>query len=680
MWLVDFFAAYWLVLKYMLYFAAVVILLSSIDDFFIDCYYWVRRLWRRLTVYRVHKPFDINELYKNPEKPIAILVPAWQESGVIGDMAALMASNFEYFNYHIFIGTYPNDPATQQDVDIVAQHYRNVYKVVNPLPGPTSKSDCLNRIIEYIFEFEKNFEMEFEVFVLHDAEDLIHPLELKLFNHLIRKNDLIQIPVFPFEREWYDLTNGHYEDEFAENHGKDLIVRESILGFVPSAGVGTGLSRNAIMKLKELHKGDVFLIGTLTEDYNLGYELFQEKMKLIFVRMPAEMEYVKTSGGEQRKSVKQQELITVREFFPSSFWKAVNQKSRWLIGIALQGWEKIGWSNSFITNYILYRDRKGIFTNLANVMAYILVISILLMNLYSKLTTDAWWFPPFIEEGTVIWYILIINFFFFLNRIFQRMYFTYIVYGARGSLMSFPRIVWGNFINFFAMWRAIKQFFGSKKTNTIPWDKTKHDFPVTVKFNKKLGDILSETGLIDQDTLRDALQEQKARHKPLGKLLVSKGVISDRQLAQAMALQNDLTYIDIDSDRVDTEAMAQFDRFDMLRYDLLLLKKEGALRPVISSGQVIDVKLEDIKERLAEAVELFISDERSIQALQKELLFPELTPVEFVQLHTILKQKMIPANMIDRILERRAEEGLDLIAACQAFGFLPEDQLKRIQA
>ena len=100
------------------------------------------------------------------------------------------------------------------------------------------------------------------------------------------------------------------------------------------------------------HHGEVFLIDTLTEDYSLGYELFHQNMKLIFVRVPAELEYTTRNQYGKTKNGKKQILITVREFFPSTFRQAVRQKARWITGISLQGWQKIGWTNSLITNYI----------------------------------------------------------------------------------------------------------------------------------------------------------------------------------------------------------------------------------------------------------------------------------------------------------------------------------------
>ena len=64
-------------------------------------------------------------------------------------------------------------------------------------PGPTTKADCLNNIIEFISTFEKEEEIHFAIIGYHDAEDVIHPLELKIFNYFIPKYDLIQLPVFP---------------------------------------------------------------------------------------------------------------------------------------------------------------------------------------------------------------------------------------------------------------------------------------------------------------------------------------------------------------------------------------------------------------------------------------------------------------------------------------------------
>ena len=83
------------------------------------------------------------------------MVPAWHETGVIGKMAELAATTLEYENYHIFVGTYPNDPDTQRDVDKACALFPNVHKIICARPGPTSKADCLNNVLDAILQFER---------------------------------------------------------------------------------------------------------------------------------------------------------------------------------------------------------------------------------------------------------------------------------------------------------------------------------------------------------------------------------------------------------------------------------------------------------------------------------------------------------------------------------------------
>lgn len=62
------------------------------------------------------------------------MVPAWNETGVIGNMAELAATTLDYENYHIFVGTYPNDPDTQRDVDEVCARFPTCTRWSAPVP------------------------------------------------------------------------------------------------------------------------------------------------------------------------------------------------------------------------------------------------------------------------------------------------------------------------------------------------------------------------------------------------------------------------------------------------------------------------------------------------------------------------------------------------------------------
>ena len=178
---VELLANYLFVLKVVVVVLAALMLVSGLDDLAIDIVYWIRRAWRAVTVFRRYKPMDASALAPPQERPMAIMVPAWHETGVIGHMAELAASTLEYENYHIFVGTYPNDPDTQSDVDQVCARFPNVHKVVCARPGPTSKADCLNNVLDAILQFERIAQLQFAGFILHDAEDVVCKEELLTF-------------------------------------------------------------------------------------------------------------------------------------------------------------------------------------------------------------------------------------------------------------------------------------------------------------------------------------------------------------------------------------------------------------------------------------------------------------------------------------------------------------------
>ncbi|XZG71403.1 glycosyl transferase family protein [Chitinibacteraceae bacterium HSL-7] len=454
----------------------VIMFVSSVDDALIDLRYWWWRLtgrsdWRR----DEHLPEYADDLYADEEQLIAIMIPAWHEAPVIQRMADYAARTFDYRNYHLFVGTYPNDPETQAEVDKVAARYPNVHKVVTSRPGPTTKADCLNNIIAAITAMETSDNIHFSILAYHDAEDLVHPLELKAFNRLLPQFDLVQLPVLPLARRPTSVVGNHYVDEFAEWHGKDILVRQMVAGQVPSAGVGTAFSRRAISLLEELNGGVVFDTGTLTEDYEIGFRLHEvgarEMMMHYHVRFRGQ-----PPSWFGRTGVP--ELICVQEYFPNHWWQAIRQKSRWVVGIVFQGWRNLGWRGSLKMKYFLMRDRKSVFAFPALLFGYIIVALVAGNALHRHMDPQWWRFPDLIPTDSWLWVLVAINFLFMCNRLLQRFIFVRRYYGVWQGMQSVPRMVVGNFINIGAFFRAFFQVRGAQKSGrSVQWDKTSHDFP-----------------------------------------------------------------------------------------------------------------------------------------------------------------------------------------------------------
>jgi len=157
------------------YVAVIGFLINGLDDLFFDVGF-LHFLWRS----RKDRHLTLQDLKLVPEQWIALFVPAWQEGGGVNKMAEYASRICIYERYDIFIGVYPNDPETIQCVDKLSAVNSRIHKVVVPHAGPTSKADCLNWIYKAMRLNEVPGVREYKVIALHDAEDVLHPLVLKV--------------------------------------------------------------------------------------------------------------------------------------------------------------------------------------------------------------------------------------------------------------------------------------------------------------------------------------------------------------------------------------------------------------------------------------------------------------------------------------------------------------------
>jgi len=630
---------------------AVLILISSLDDLFIDLWYWSRRLFRKFTVGRKYRPLNAEQLMARDEQPMAIMVPAWLEYDVIGPMIENMVSTLDYHNYVVFVGTYINDPRTIDEVERMRRRYKQLHRVEVPHEGPTCKADCLNWVIQAIFLYEQTHGVTFAGVVLHDSEDVLHPLELRLFNYLLPRKDMIQLPVVSLERDWYEWVAGTYMDEFAEWHAKDLVVRESMTDTVPSAGVGTCFSHRALRVLAGETHNQPFNTDSLTEDYDVGARLDKVGMHAIFVRFPVQFRVLRKSWFRKPYESTLEMPLCVRELFPDTFRMAFRQKARWTLGIGLQGWEQMGWNGSLASRYLLFRDRKGVVTAFVSIIAYVVLVQLLGLIMLRQSSLWNVSFPTPFETNSFIKYLLLANGAALAWRIAHRCYFTTVLYGWQHGLLSIPRMVVGNLINFMAASRAWRMFLVGKVMNRkLVWDKTMHDFPSTdliAAAPRKLGSVLLSWHAIKDADLQSALTEQKNRHMPLGRILLSNGWLDDETLAEAIAFQNDLPRVFDVAAKARDSNQALGDEF-ALRWRVvpLGLNADGRLQVAVASPLPAD-GLQQISDVLGSEPVQLIARESEIIARLRQLNVREGQSVPDARA-PLLGDLLIEMGLLDR--------------------------------
>jgi adsorption protein B len=164
-----------------------------------------------------------------------------------------------------------------------------------------------------------------------------------------------------------------------------------------------------------------------------------------------------------------------------------------------------------------------------------------------------------VPAGSWLWTVILADAVLLLNRCAQRMICTWRVSDGRQALLSLPRIIWGNVINFCAVAKAAYLFIlTSLLGKKLVWAKTAHAFPSEeqlVGFKRKLGDLLLENRLLSLQKLNHALQVQREKGNLLGEVLVDLGYVPEAAVVDVLGLQLKVETRHIDFRQVRGEAL-----------------------------------------------------------------------------------------------------------------------------
>jgi type IV pilus assembly protein PilB len=124
---------------------------------------------------------------------------------------------------------------------------------------------------------------------------------------------------------------------------------------------------------------------------------------------------------------------------------------------------------------------------------------------------------------------------------------------------------------------------------------------VTGPARKRVGELLIESGLVDDVAVERALARQKLTGTALGEILLDEGLVSDADLAAVLSFQLDTPLVDLGLERTDDEA-------------LKLVPEDLA-----KSRHILPIRIEDGGLVLAMA---FPSDQRTLAELRERVTIP----------------------------------------------------------
>lgn len=448
----------------LLLFSAFWFILGALDDFGVDlCWFWLR-----LTGRGRDGTISAEEAAAPLAGRAAVLIAAWREAAVIGHTIEHALTVWRQDDFILYLGCYCNDPATIAAVIAAAGGDPRVRLVISETPGPTTKADCLNRVYAALCADEQRYRRRFRSLIIHDSEDMVHAAELAVIDAALGEADFVQLPVCPEPHPASPWVAGHYVDEFAEAHGKAMVVRDALGAAIPAAGVGCGFSREMIARIARRRaresgggsgsagagEAGPFAAECLTEDYELGLLVRREGGRSRFVRVRGE------DGA----------LVATRAYFPASLSASVRQKSRWIHGIAFQGWDRLGWASGPADLWMALRDRRGPLTAIVLACGYVLVVVEGVLGLAALGGVG-------VENSVsgVLEAMLRMCFISFLWRCAFRVVFTTRDHGLVEGVGAIMRIPVANFIAILAGRRALASYVETLLGSAVRWDKTEHE-------------------------------------------------------------------------------------------------------------------------------------------------------------------------------------------------------------
>lgn len=437
----------------LLVFALFFFIIGMADELAIDLSW----LWLRLTGRAESRRLAEWSAGEPLSGPIAVFIPAWREAEVIGATVSHLLAVWPQRALRLYVGCYANDSATLAAAMAGAGNDPRVRLVIHDRVGPSTKADCLNRLHEALLADERRWGRPFHGVVLHDAEDMVHPYALSAIDRSLMGYDFVQLPVRPELSPRSRWIAGHYADEFAEAHGKAMVVRDALGAGIPAAGVGCGIGRDMLARLARLRRmeGETgpFAAECLTEDYELGLLVARGGGRSCFLRL-------RDARGA---------LVATRSYFPDTLGTAVRQKTRWIHGIAFQSWERLGWGARAAEIWMAIRDRRGPLTALVLAAAYALIVIEGLLAFAAL----AGWAKPLVPTP-LMQTMMALGLAGCAWRAAIRFVFTAREYGFREGLRGVLRIPLSNVIAIMAGRRAFWFYLKSLRGDVVAWDKTRH--------------------------------------------------------------------------------------------------------------------------------------------------------------------------------------------------------------
>ncbi|HWS45205.1 MAG TPA: ATPase, T2SS/T4P/T4SS family, partial [Acidimicrobiia bacterium] len=178
---------------------------------------------------------------------------------------------------------------------------------------------------------------------------------------------------------------------------------------------------------------------------------------------------------------------------------------------------------------------------------------------------------------------------------------------------------------------------------------------------RPLGELLIGRGLVSEDQLREALSTQTDSGKRLGNILVELGLLSERVLVEVLAEQLQLEIVDLTKMDLEREVVTQLAEHDARRLIAVPVRREGAWLEVAVADPLRENLRDQLIELLSAPVRLVFATATDIDAVINKMHAPDVDLSDALRLFEAKLEKRKSAKETDQTVSTVVDENAPVV-------------------
>ena len=135
---------------------------------------------------------------------------------------------------------------------------------------------------------------------------------------------------------------------------------------------------------------------------------------------------------------------------------------------------------------------------------------------------------------------------------------------------------------------------------------------------KRLGEILLEEGLLSQEQIEHARDEQRRTGELLGEAVVRLGLATDEDIAGAIVRHYGLPFIKIDNYSINDQVAKTFPERFLRQYLVMPIDRIGSITTLVAANLMNEDMLAELEKIADSQVQLFVGLQTDVKAAIQE--------------------------------------------------------------